>query len=96
MDEVALLLPDEKGVAQSGEDEPRQDLAGTGTSAEEAEAVSQQEHPQAEDRQTFDEGAEPGWGGGGQPQHEVDAGGFEERHQLWAFALHLEAEQTRL
>ena len=64
MAEVSLLLPDEKGVPQGGEDEASQDLAGTGVVTQEAEAVSQQEHPQAEDGQTLDEGAEPGWGGG--------------------------------
>lgn len=41
VDEVALFLPDEKGIAQSREDEASQDLAGTGVSTEEAEAVSQ-------------------------------------------------------
>lgn len=41
VDEVALLLPDEKGIAQSREDEAGQDLAGAGVSAEEAEAVRQ-------------------------------------------------------
>lgn len=32
MNKVALFLPDEKGVTQSGEDEAGQDLAGTGVS----------------------------------------------------------------
>lgn len=32
VDEVALLLPDEKGIAQSREDEASQDLAGAGVS----------------------------------------------------------------
>lgn len=49
VDEVALLLPDEEGVAQSGEDEACQDLPRAGMSAQEVEAVRQQEDPQAED-----------------------------------------------
>lgn len=89
VDEVALLLPDEKGVAQSGEDEARQDLPRAGVSAQEAEAVRQQEDPQAEDGQTFDQGAEPGGAGGGQPQNKVHAGGLEERHQLGSFTFDL-------
>lgn len=32
VDEVALLLPDEKGITQSGKDEASQDLTGTGMS----------------------------------------------------------------
>lgn len=32
VDEVALFLPNEKGIAQSREDEASQDLAGTGVS----------------------------------------------------------------
>lgn len=59
VDKVALLLPDEKSVAQSREDEAGQDLAGTGMGTEEAEAVCQQKYPEAKDGQTFDEGAEP-------------------------------------
>lgn len=54
MNEVALLLPDEEGIAQSRKDETGQDLAGTGASTEKAEAVGQQKHPQAEDGQAFD------------------------------------------
>lgn len=41
VNEVALLLPDEKGVAQSREDEAGQDLAGTGVGTQEAEAMCQ-------------------------------------------------------
>lgn len=41
VDKVALLLPDEKGVAQGREDEAGQDFAGAGVSAQEAEAVRQ-------------------------------------------------------
>lgn len=41
VDEVALLLPDEKGITQSRKDEAGQDLAGTGVSTEEAEAMCQ-------------------------------------------------------
>lgn len=92
MDEVALLLPDEEGVSQGGEDEPGQDLPRAGSSAQEAESVRQQEDPQAEDGQTFDQGAEPGGAGGGQPQHKVHAGGLEERHQLGSLTLDLEVD----
>lgn len=41
MDEVALLLPDEKSITQSWKDETSQDLTGTGVSTKEAEAMSQ-------------------------------------------------------
>lgn len=61
MNEVTLLLPDEKGITQSRKDETGQDLAGIGVSTEKAEAMGQQKNPQAEDGQTFDKGAEPGW-----------------------------------
>lgn len=54
VNKVALLLPDEKGVTQRRKDEARQDPARTGVSAEEAEPMSQQKHPEAEDGQTFD------------------------------------------
>lgn len=93
MDEVALLLPDEEGIAQSGEDEASQDLPRAGMSAQEAEAVCQQEDPQAEDGQTFDQGAEPGGTGGGQPQDKVHTGGLEERHQLGSFTFDLKTEE---
>lgn len=39
VDEVALLLPDEKGITQSRKDEASQDLAGIGVSTEEAESM---------------------------------------------------------
>lgn len=91
MDEVALLLPDEKGVAQSGEDEASQDLSRAGMSTQEAEAVRQQEDPQAEDGQTFDQGAEPGGTGGGQPQDKVHTGGLEEWHQFRSFTFDLKS-----
>lgn len=94
MNEVALLLPDEKGVAQGREDEASQDLAGAGVGAQEAEAVCQQEDPQAKDGQTLDEGTEPRRAGGGQPQDKVNAGRLKERHQLGPLALHLRAEST--
>lgn len=55
--------------------------------------MGQQEDPEAEDWQTFDEGTEPRWAGGGQPQHKVDTGGFEEWHQLWAFTLYLDIKE---
>lgn len=90
MDKVALLLPDEKGVAQSREDEASQDLSRTGMSTQEAEAMRQQEDPQAEDGQTFDEGAEPGGAGRGQPQDKVHTGGLEEWHQLGSLTFDLE------
>lgn len=51
--------------------------------------MSQQENPETENGQTFNKGTEPRRAGGGQPEHKVDAGGFEERHQLRAFAFHL-------
>lgn len=41
VNEVTLLLPDEKGIAKSREDEASQDLAGTGVGTKEAEAVCQ-------------------------------------------------------
>lgn len=59
-------------------------------STEEAESMSQQEYPQAEDGQTFDEGTEPGRAGGGQPQDEVYTGWLEEWHQFRAFTFDLE------
>ena len=93
MAEVALLLPDEERVAEGGEDEAGQDLTGVGVRPQEAEPVGQEEDPEAEDGQTLDEGAEPGGAGGGQPQHEVHAGGLEEGHQLGALALHLQRSQ---
>lgn len=92
MDEVSLLLPDEKGITQSWKDETSQNLAGAGVSTEEAESMSQQKHPQAEDGQTFDKGTEPGRARGGQPQDEVNTGCLEERHQFGTFALHLEGD----
>lgn len=49
MDEVALLLPDEKGIPQSRKDETSQNLTGAGVITEEAESMSQQKDPQAED-----------------------------------------------
>lgn len=94
MDEVALLLPDEKGITQSRKDETGQDLAGAGVSAKEAETVGQQKDPQAEDGQTFDQSAEPGWARGGQPQDKVHTGCLEEWHQFGAFALDLKGDLT--
>lgn len=41
VNEVTLLLPDKKGIAQGREDEASQDLAGTGVGTKEAEAVCQ-------------------------------------------------------
>lgn len=92
VDKVALLLPDEKGITQSRKDEASQDLAGIGVSTEEAKAMCQQKHPQAEDGQTFDQCAEPGRAGGGQPQDKVHTGCLEEWHQLRAFTLDLKAD----
>lgn len=87
MDEVSLLLPDKKGVPQGRKYEAGQYLPGAGVFTQEAEAMGQQEHPEAEDGQTFDQSTKPGGTGRGQPQDEVDAGRFEERHQLRALAL---------
>lgn len=61
MNEVALLLPDEESVTQRRKDKSGEDLAGTGVSPQEAEAMRQQKHPEAEDGQTFDKCAKPGW-----------------------------------
>lgn len=94
VDEVTLLLPDEKGITQSWKDKTSQDLAGAGANTEEAESMSQQENPQAEDGQTFDEGTEPRWAWGGQPQDKVYTGWLEEWHQFRDFTLDLEADFT--
>lgn len=51
--------------------------------------MGQEKDPETENGQTFNKGTEPRRAGGGQPQHKIDAGGFEEWHQLWAFTFHL-------
>lgn len=51
--------------------------------------MSQKENPQAEDRQTFNEGTEPGGAGSWQPENKIDTSGFKEGDQFGAFALHL-------
>lgn len=58
--------------------------------------MGQQEDPETENGQTFNKGTEPRWAGGGQPQHKIDTGGFEEWHQLWAFAFHLHKNNRTL
>ena len=93
MAEVPLLLPDEEGVAQGGEDETGQDLPGVGVRPQEAEPMRQQEDPEAEDGEALYEGAEPRGAGGRQPQHEVDTSGLEEGHQLGTLTLHLRSEK---
>lgn len=51
--------------------------------------MSQKENPQAKDRQTFNEGTEPGGAGSRQPEDKIDTSGFKEGDQFGAFALHL-------
>lgn len=93
MFKVSGVLPDEEGIAHSGEDESRKDEGGTGVGQQESKAMGQKKKPEAEDGQALDKGAEPGWAGGGQPEHEIHTGSLKEGHQLGPLALHLEERE---
>jgi len=60
VDEIAGILPDEECIAESGEDETEEDLAGVGVVLGEAESVEDDKDDEGDDGKAFDDAVEGG------------------------------------